>query len=228
MSDFPGFPPALFDFLDDLREHNDRDWFKAHRDRYEASWLAPAQAFVEAMNASLADFEPAPHGEPRVNGSIWRIQRDTRFSQDKAPYKANLAMQFWYGDDKKIGPSYYISLDPESCVLGAGVYQMDPPTLARYRDAVAGSAGAPLQDHVDALLAAGWTVGGDATKRVPRGYDADHPRAELLKHKGMYVMAHASHDDLTSARAISAVTEAWRAAEPFARWWADEVYDLPA
>jgi uncharacterized protein (TIGR02453 family) len=173
---FSGFPRKGLRFLRELRENNDKRWFDAHRDTYEQALLEPARDFVEAMGDELG---PSVHADPRVNGSIFRINRDTRFSKDKRPYKDHLDLWFWQGD----GPSrscsgYWFRLTPERLVLGAGMHRFEPDTLARYREAV----GPELRKLVEALPE-DLELGGRTYKRPPAGYAADEP---LLLHSGLY------------------------------------------
>lgn len=216
MPAFAGFPDALFGFFDDLDTHNDRAWFETNKARYRVEWLEPAVAYCDAVLPALARLEPPAHGEARVNGSIWRIQRDTRFSADKTPYKVGLSMAFWIGADRKRGVSHYLGIDPEGAVVGCGMYGFERDALARYRAHVASDAGAALHDAVSALVATGWRLGGDALKTVPRGMDPDHPRAALLRHKGLYVMRDLDRAVITSPRVVEETVAAWRAASPFA------------
>src|SRR5213083_1396570 len=100
MASFTGFDPAALDFLRGLGEHNDRAWFEAHRADYEGLLLAPARELVIALGERLTAIAPGLRADPRVNGSILRINRDTRFSNDKRPYKTHLDLWLWEGDGR--------------------------------------------------------------------------------------------------------------------------------
>ena len=101
VNQFTGFGPETFAFLRDLTLHNDRDWFMANRARYEEHYLAAALGFIEAIGPRLAAELPGDvRFEARVNGSLFRINRDIRFSKDKTPYKNHIDMWFWTGDKK--------------------------------------------------------------------------------------------------------------------------------
>jgi uncharacterized protein (TIGR02453 family) len=185
VTQFGGFPQELVRFLAGLREHNEREWFNAHRDEYERFVLEPARDFVEAMGEELG---PEVHTDPRVNGSIFRINRDTRFSRDKRPYKDHLDLWFWQGDGpSRTCPGYWFRLTPERLVLGAGMHRFEGDMLTRYREAVADSRrGGELRRAVERLDDA-YTLGGRTYKRLPAGYDVDPGRADLLLHSGLYV-----------------------------------------
>ena len=92
------FPQETVAFLTDLRAHNEKAWFEANRARYDSGFIEPAKAFVEAIGPELNDLVPRIHAEPSVGGSIFRINRDIRFSSDKRPYKDHLDFWFWEGD----------------------------------------------------------------------------------------------------------------------------------
>ena len=188
---FAGFPREGLDFLAGLAHENTKAFFDAHRATYESALLAPAKTFVVALGTELHErVSPGIRAEPRVNGSILRINRDTRFSADKAPYKEHLDFWFWEGEGpSRERPGLFMRLRPTRVGLGAGMHHFEPTALEAYRTAVADErAGSALEDAVTrATELPGATLGGLAYKRVPRGYAADHPRAELLRHAGLVV-----------------------------------------
>jgi uncharacterized protein (TIGR02453 family) len=186
---FPGFPKRTVQFLRDLKKNNDRDWFAAHKAEYEAAVLEPARAFVLAMGGQLRRLSPGIRFDPRANGSLFRIYRDTRFSPDKSPYKTNLGIFFWEGGGPRMDcPGYYFHLEPPTLMLGGGLYIFSRPLLERYRRTVADPEyGLELAAIVKKIgTRPGYTLGGEHYKRVPAGYDAE-PQAEfLLRHAGLY------------------------------------------
>jgi uncharacterized protein (TIGR02453 family) len=188
---FAGFPAEGFAFLAALESDNTREYFDAHRDVYESALLAPAKAFVVALGEQLRTFaSPDIRAEPRVNGSILRISRDTRFTTDKRPYKEHLDMWFWEGDaPSRERPGYSVRLRSGTVVLGAGMHRFDPGALAAYRAAVDyDRTGEALEIAIeDATVRREVALGGLAYKRVPREFDRDHPRAELLRHDALHV-----------------------------------------
>ena len=194
MSDtiFTGFPPTTIDFLENLAENNNREWFADNRSAYENDLLAPAVAFVEAVGEALRARFPEIGYDTRTNGSgsLMRIYRDTRFSQDKTPYKTNISGMFWEGDGRKTeAPAFGFQLTPEGMGLMAGMFGFSKPQLAAYRAAVLDEdLGPRLEEAAAGVLAAGpYELAGKEYKRVPRGFDADHPRAEWLLYKGLWV-----------------------------------------
>ena len=119
------FTPKLFAFLKDLAENNDRDWFKAHQDLYEQHVREPALDFINDFAVPLKKISPHFVADSRtVGGSLFRIQRDTRFSKDKTPYKLNTGMQFRHiaGKDAH-APGFYVHLQPGECFMGVGLWR---------------------------------------------------------------------------------------------------------
>jgi uncharacterized protein (TIGR02453 family) len=134
---FTGFPPELLVFLSDLRANNSREWFQAHRLLYERLLMEPSREFVRAMGAHLKQLGEDIHADPKVHGSIFAINRDTRFSADKTPYKTHLDLWFWQGPGpSRERPGYFFRLTPERLILGAGMHAFSDGALERYRRAV--------------------------------------------------------------------------------------------
>jgi uncharacterized protein (TIGR02453 family) len=181
---FEGFPAEALVFLADLGRNNDRAWFQEHRDEYDRLLLEPARDFVEAIGERL----PEAQADPRVGRSIMRINRDTRFSKDKRPYKDHLDLWFWQGEGPSRGcPGYWFRLTPGRLILGAGMHSFERDMLERYREAAADERlGGALVEAVERLRAGGFEIGGRHYKRMPAGYDVPPERAELLLHSGLY------------------------------------------
>lgn len=186
MADFQGFPRETLTFLGGLALHNDRDWFEAHRADYEAHYLAPARAFVVTMGEALKALAPEVRAAPKVNGAIRRINRDTRFSADKTPYKTHMDLMFMdTPGPKQPGSGFMMRIFPDRLMLGVGIYSFDKALQGRYRARVL-THGDSLAAARAAAVAAGYSLAEPELKRVPRGFDAEHPRAGLLKHKSMH------------------------------------------
>jgi len=186
---FSGFTKQTVRFYADLEKNNNKPWFEAHRNVYETHVLAPAKAFITAMGERLKSVVPEIVAVPAVNKSIFRIYRDTRFSLDPRPYKTNLGLYFWDGARSRMeSAGFYVGLEPPDIMLGGGLYVIPDALLGRYRKAVVDARrGAELARILAALRAIpGCTVEGSHYKRVPAGFDPNHPNAELLKHKGLY------------------------------------------
>lgn len=213
------FPAETVAFLTDLRAHNEKAWFDANRARYESAYVEPAKAFVEAIGPDLDELVPGIHAEPRVHGSIFRINRDIRFSSDKRPYKDHLDFWFWERDRKSAVFALFLRVWPDGVVIGAGAHTFDKHQLATYRDAVAGpTAAAELTTIVNELEAAGHAIGGETYKRVPRGYPAAGIFERLLRHSALYVHADLPAKTASMAKFIETALGHWRTFIPLHRW----------
>jgi len=183
---FTGFEKSAMGFWHELAAEMNRDWFLANKARYEAQWVEPMQALLDDVGRRLAPaYRPLALGAPKV----MRIYRDVRFSKDKAPYKTHIGAVITVAG-KKIGEdgnaAMYDHLGVEEEFVGVGSYRFDAAKLATWRKAVAGKPGAQLAPLIAKLRKAGYAVGGhDDYKKVPTGFPADHPRADLLKVRGL-------------------------------------------
>ncbi|MEO5322344.1 DUF2461 domain-containing protein [Mesorhizobium sp. CC13] len=184
---FGGFPAETLKFLRGIDERNAKAWFEQNRDLYEAGYVAPARAFVEDIGPRLRKISPGVQFEARVNGSIGRINRDVRFSKDKRPYKNHLDIWFWHGGRKGWDcPGFYLRIAPTRIFLGSGMHGFEGKLLDDFRRAVVSdAAGARLMAAINAVDGQ-YEIGGETRKSVPRGFDADHPRARFLRHEGLY------------------------------------------
>ena len=213
------FPADTVAFLADLRAHNDKGWFDANRARYEAAYLAPAKAFVDVIGPSLDELVSGIRAEPKVLGSIFRINRDTRFSADKRPYKDHLDFWFWEGERKTAVSGLFLRVSPDGIIVGAGAHGFDKHQLVTYRDAVVNQAAGPrLQRVVAGLERAGHDIGGEAYVRTPRGYSADGAAERLLRHAALYAHADLPVSMATSDTLTGTLCEHWEAFAPLHRW----------
>lgn len=185
MPDFDGFQPAATEFLATLGTKKS-DWFKAHKKDYERLVVAPSKAFVTALGAEISssissDIDFAP----RTNGSMAPINNDLRFAPGKSPYKDHLLFRFWEGPNKKTAATLFVRVAPSGIGFATGAAFDD---VGRWRDAVASDRGAELASAIDTLVRSTKAdVVGEVLKRVPAPHAADHPRANLLRHKMIQV-----------------------------------------
>lgn len=185
---FTGFPKETFAFLAGLEKNNTKAWFEAHREDYETCHLAPAKAFVTAIAPGLKKISKTAHAEARVNGSIFRINRDIRFAKDKRPYKTTLDLWFWEGETRGWeAPGFYVRLTPTRFIAGAGLHQFSPAQLKAWRAALDDNkAAAALKKVLDGV--GDLQLGEASRKRLPKGVPEDHPRAALFLHDGLALM----------------------------------------
>ena len=192
MSDqFNGFPAAGLQFLADLEGNNEKAWFEAHKDVYQSALLEPAVEFVTAVGERLQFISNQIQYDTRTNGSgsLMRIYRDTRFSKDKTPYKTAVAGMWWQGAGKKTEvPAFGFQVTKNGMGLMAGMFGFGKEQLAVYREAVLDETlGKELVEVVTAVTANGQhEILGEHYKKVPRGFDADHERADYLKFNHLY------------------------------------------
>ncbi len=202
---FCGWEEDAQRFFIGLALDNSKRYFDANRRVFEERVRAPMEALVAELEP---EFGP---------GKIFRINRDTRFSNDKSPYKTNVAAVM--GDGRRGG---YVSYSALGLGVGAGRHMLDGTELARFRDAVAGPSGDALAAVVTKLEQGGYEIGGEALKTVPRGFPKEHPRARFLRHKGLTVWKdYGLRPWLGTPEAKERVAVVWRDAEPLSAWFAD-------
>ncbi|MFW9805643.1 MAG: DUF2461 domain-containing protein [Candidatus Thorarchaeota archaeon] len=194
ISPFTGFPKETLSFYAELKDNNFKDWFNERKDHYLDHVLKPAQTFVVAFGERLKKISGGITYDTRTNGrgSILRINRDIRFSKDKTPYNTRLRMRFSEGTGEKGGyPGFFFAMDETGGHLLDGLYNFTKPVLDSYRDAVANEkSGTSLVSILEDIKAQpGFEIGGIHYKRVPKDYDADHPRADLLRHDALYIQS---------------------------------------
>jgi uncharacterized protein (TIGR02453 family) len=197
---FTGFPREGIEFFRQLGAHNKRDWFLAHKDVYERECRGPMQALV-------ADLEPR-FGPARIS----RINRDVRFSRNKAPYKTYVAAGLG---------GRYVSLSADGLYVGAGLYKPDPAPLGRIRAAIDDArTGRQLQRIVAALRRKRYDVASHETlSSAPRGYDRSHPRLELLQMKDIHAgRLFAPAPWLSTAGALERINRVMADTGPLVAW----------
>jgi uncharacterized protein (TIGR02453 family) len=201
---FKGWPIEALDFYAKLEANNSRVWWLANKQTYDDCVKAP---FLELSDAIEKEFG-ALH--------LFRPNRDTRFAKDKSPYKTNAAAV----TESQGGAAYYVSLSAEGLYAGSGYYMLATDQLERYRAAVADNRKGPQLATAVSTLRKKYDVDSrESLKRVPRGFDPDHPRADLLKHKGMHVgRSFGAPKWLHSAGALDRILTAWRDAKPVNTW----------
>ena len=185
---YPGLAPATFAFLRGLRDNNDRDWFEAHRSDYETHWLKAGLDLIAALAPICEVMSPRLLAVPRLNHSLRRIHRDTRFSADKSPYQPWLHVILSTGPAFNKAPGLHLVLSPDGLGYGAGIYGLDPAALDRMRQRICDS-----QDRarLTRALAEAGTVGSHLDPpdlaRVPKGLVAEPEWDHLLRRKNLIV-----------------------------------------
>jgi uncharacterized protein (TIGR02453 family) len=214
-SGFPGFPPEAVAFYRGLARHNTREWFQPRKCIYDEKVKAPMVELVTALNGALMDF--ASDYVTDAAKAIYRIYRDTRFSPDKTPYKTQIAASFARrGMEKHGAAGYYIAISHKGVDVGGGIYMPPPETLlavrthiaerhAEFRELVASSA-------IKRLFGA---VQGEQLSRVPKGFCAEHPAADLLRYKQFLLFTTLDAAIVTTPELFVELEKRFRAMAPF-------------
>lgn len=229
---FTGFTPEAIQFLADLAGNNDRAWFQPRKADYERLLKEPLEALIAALAERFEARGIPLHADPKR--SPFRIYRDTRFSKDKSPYKTNIGASFgWAGDGAGgTGRSHtgtvhasggYFHLQPGNIFVGGGVWHPESSWLKGFRDRVANRLD-ELQAIVEApeFAAAFGSISddGESLKRVPPGYPADHPAADLLRKKNVTFGRRLSDDEAFSPGLPDILADAFAVGTPLMRYLA--------
>ena len=227
VSTFQGFRPEAVDFLAELAAHNDRAWFQPRKAEYERLLKEPLEALCAAVDEAFR-----AHGVPLSadpSRSPFRIYRDVRFSKDKSPYKTHVAASFpWAGDDRSRtehvhASGGYFHLEPGNVYVGGGVWHPDPAWLKRFRDRIDADAGSfTAIVEAPAFVNAFGSVSddGESLKRVPAGYPADHPAADLLRKKNVTFGRRLNDAEALSSALPDLLADAFATGTPLLRYLA--------
>lgn len=179
------FSDKTFRFLRALARHNERAWFEAHRADYEQQLKAPFQRLITDLQPDLLAISPHYRADPRGNGgSLFRIHRDTRFSNDKTPYKTWGGARFFHARSKQVpAPSFYLHVQPGNSFLGAGIWHPEPEVQRRIREFLVDNPEGWARATRAPAFRRKYEMWGDSLVRPPRGYPADHPLIEDIKRK---------------------------------------------
>jgi uncharacterized protein (TIGR02453 family) len=208
---FAGFPDQGLVFYEGLEADNSKTYWTRSRDVYDNCVRAPVQALVDDL---AAEFGP---------GKLFRPYRDVRFSHDKTPYKTHQGAVV--NPEGRGTGAWYVQISAAGLMVGGGAWRLESDQVERYRRAVADDVQGPrLRTEVDRLAAAGWEIGGDRLTRVPKGYDVDEARADLLRHRSLHAGRLFEYADwLHGPAALDHVRTAWRDLAALNAWLADNV-----
>lgn len=222
---FPGFRPAALAFLRDLAANNTRPWFEAHRDTYDREIREPMGLLVEEVDARLGTAAPEFTGTPKKN--IYRIHRDTRFSNNKDPYKTNAACWWGHRDAAKrreegahAGAGLYFELNPTGSYAAGGTWMPARHTLAAVRAAIVDDVEGWEGTMASAAFRKTWKQLDEEAMltRLPRGYAAGHPAERWLRYQSFTVTAPMNRREVLSRELPDLLMARFASLYPLVRW----------
>lgn len=214
----PRFPPETIRFLRALKRNNRREWFQPRKEQYEAQVRAPMIAVIDQLASDFRSFAPELVASPKL--SMYRVYRDTRFSENKTPYKTHIAAIFpWRGLPKHEGAGVYFHVAPEDVWIGGGMYAPQPAQLQAVREHIAANV-RRLRKIVDApaFRKTFGALEGEKLQRVPRGFSKDHEAAEFLKHRQFMAGVELPAAFASSPAFYSQLIEVFRRVVPLSRF----------
>ena len=212
------FSPKALSFLRALKRNNDREWFRARKDQYEALVRAPMIAIIDRLAHDFQVFAPDLVATPKA--SLYRIYRDTRFSDDKAPLKTHISAIFpCRGLPKHQGAGLYLEVAPQWVWVGGGMYAPDTAQLQTVREHIAANH-QRLRAIVEspAFRRSVGQLDGERLQRVPRAFPKDHQAAEYLKYRQFLAGREFPATFATSPRFYSGVVAVFRHVAPLTRF----------
>lgn len=224
---FTGFPPEGVTFLAGLAETNTKTYFDAHRATYQHALARPVRALVDDVGARLrAEIAPDLCFEPTAGKSLFRINRDTRFTTDKTPYNPWIDAIWWPGhDNARQAPAFIYRLAADHLVVGAGVMGLRDNQVDRYRSAVADDDTGTTHVTILARLRGGLPeleITEPSRKRVPSPHPPDHPRGDLLRCDSLHASVRRPHPpSLHEAAFAETLTELLTPFARLHRWLVD-------
>jgi len=210
------FSPDVFTFLRQLKRHNDRDWFARNKARYQTSIVEPALSFIRDFSPQLEKISPFFVADARpTRGSLFRIYRDTRFSNDKRPFKTHVGIHFSHSSGKDAhAPVFYLHLEPDSCFVAAGIWHPDNRALTKVRSAIV------REPEQWADIRRKLTLEGDRLSRPPRGFDPNHPFVDDLKMKDFVTSVALTEEQICSDKLMRDFVSSCRKMAPLVQFTA--------
>ncbi len=203
----------LASFLTKLKANNNKEWFEANRKEYEAlrkDWIE----FVAKLIKGISTFDPAIAGLD-AKSTIFRINRDIRFSNDKSPYKTNFGSSMSPGGKKGMHAGYYFHVDPKEAFVAGGTYMPEPNVLAAIRQEIDYDPDG-FKKIVEGKAAKKYFKGleGEKLSRPPKGYEADNPAIEYIKHKSFIFSLKLSPKELLEKDIEKKIVDVCKAIKP--------------
>jgi len=210
------FSKKTFEFLAQLDQNNNRDWFNDHKSQYEEYVREPALDFIRQMQAPLMGI--SSHfiaSDKKVGGSLMRIHKDARFSKDKTPYKINVGIQFRHFMGKDVhAPGFYFHLANDECFVGAGIWRPESKVLNNIRHCIDENPNSYKKAIFNDQFESVYEMSGESLKRPPRGFEKEHPLIDELKRKDFIAISPLTQKQVCSNNLINTVLERYKVADP--------------
>jgi uncharacterized protein (TIGR02453 family) len=205
-----------FRFLRELARNNNREWFAANKARYEKTTRDPFLRLIGDLAEPLAKISPHFRADPRPSGgSMFRIYRDTRFANDKTPYKAWLGARLYHERSRQLpAPLFYLHIAPGRCFVGGGLWHPESATVKRIRDFLVDNPATWKKAVQAKRFREHFELGGESLTRPPRGYDPAHELIEDIKRKDFVATRHFSDAEAMSPRLPKIVIDGCKGIAP--------------
>jgi uncharacterized protein (TIGR02453 family) len=216
MTNFNGFPKDTLAFLEDLQANNSREWFTANRARYEQSFLEPSLELIRQLEKPLTKIAPMLRVEAKkMGGSLMRIYKDTRFSNDKTPYKTNIGIQFRHSAGKDVhAPGIYFHVAIDECFVGAGIWKPASEPLKQIRESIRLNPTQYMKAISNKNFSSIYSLFDDRLKSAPRGYAKDDPMIDELRRRSFIGGAKLTAAQIQGKQLIELILERVRVAKP--------------
>jgi uncharacterized protein (TIGR02453 family) len=205
-------PPSVFSFLEDLKENNHREWFQNNKTRYQEQYNYALQ-FADELLLRMKQIDTIE----TISGkkSLFRINKDVRFSKDKSPYKTNIGGALTRAT-KSLRGGYYFHIEPGNCFLGGGFWAPSPEDLKHIRLQIAADP-EPLQQILSSkeFIATFGQLEGEQLKSAPKGFSKDHPAIDLINYKQFLLIKKLTDEEVQSKQYLETVVSTFQAMRPF-------------
>jgi len=210
------FTDKTFKFQRALARNNHREWFQAHKDDYQSALRDPFLRLIADLQPALREVSEHYRADPKpVGGSLFRVHRDTRFSNDKTPYKAWAGARFFHARNKQVeAPSFYLHIQPGNCFVGAGLWHPQPDTQRKIRQFIFDNPGNWKAAVQSPAFRKKFDMDGESLVRVPVGFPADHELIADLKRKDFVATAMLDDATVLGPRLAKEVGDQFKALAP--------------
>lgn len=222
------FTPAVFKFLRELEDNNNRPWFEANKDRYISTIREPAKEFIADFAPRLTNISEHFLADTRTNGgSLMRPYRDTRFSKDKTPYKSNVGIQFRHELGKDVhAPGFYLHLEPGSCWAGVGLWNPEAKVAKKIRDRIYEDTPEWKKAAKSKAFTDAWTISyedEEMLKRVPKEYGDDFVFPDDVRKKSFTAGSKLTQKTVTSASFDDDLAKIFKKASAYNRFLCEAI-----